>query len=182
MRVLRNTPKELILDDTPWIKGATLTVLCVIIIATGMQQVRLGEHPVWVGLLFIAIGTSICAIVFCLFIQRARVVLDRLNGRVAMHKRTIFRSDVQEFSLNDLIGAELEHAHGPTKGSIRARRSGTVQSHLPCRPVLVIHDFTGKNRHPIIVSYSKGQRPRRLATAVNDWLGPVRVDSAPPKA
>lgn len=166
MRVIRNTPEQLILANRPWLLGVMLILFILIFVGSGLAMILDGE---WPGLILAGLGGGIGVIAFAAFVRRVQVILDRTAGTVTLRRRSVFGYSQVVHRLSHLREAVLE-ATASSKG-------GTLY-----RPVLVLDGGMSAGRHPIVQSYTNGSGPQRLTDAVNAWLALAQLDSPSQRA
>lgn len=166
MRVIRNTPEQLILANRPWLIGVMLILFILVFVGSGLAMLLSGE---WAGLIFAGAGGGIGFIAFAAFVRRVQVILDRVDGTITLRRRSVFGYSQVEHELAHLREAVLE-ATTTSKG-------GTLY-----RPVLVLDGGMSAGRHPITQAYTNGRGPQRMADAVNAWLDRAQLDSPPQTA
>lgn len=170
MKLARDTPEQLIVEDTPWLLGILLTLFTLTFVGAGIGLVASGEL---FGLLFALGGGGIGALCLTLMVRRVQVILDRPSDALIVRTRDLLRYTEVRHALSDLSKAVLEETRG-SKGNTL------------WRPTLILDRGMSAGAHPIVAVYTNGSSPRRMAAAINDWLavnGPrARLDSAAPRA
>lgn len=157
MKISRNTPEQLIIEDSPWLWGLFFVGFTVIFVGAGIALVANGEI---MGLLFAVLGGGLGILAFGVFVRRVQVILDRSNGLLVIRRRSVKGYSEVVHQLAELECAILEETAGSKGGRLY-------------RPTLVLAGGMSAGRHPIVDSYTNTGGPRRLADAVNTWL---RVD------
>ena len=170
MKLARNTPEQLIVEETPWLLGILLSVFTLIFVGAGIGLVASGEV---FGLVFALGGGGLGGLCLALMVQRVQVILDRPSDALIVRRRDLLRYIEVRHALSDLSKAVLEETRG-SKGSTL------------WRPTLILDRGMSAGAHPIVSVYTNGSSPRRMAGAINNWLavnGPrARLDSAAPSA
>jgi len=171
MKIIRNEPDILILEQRPLVTGLLVGMKTLIFTAIGMGTLGAGETIG--GMMFIGAGVGIGGACFRAFVRRTQLWPDRNTGRFSLKERRM--TGMTEFTgpLADIKEAILQ-ASGSSKGGVTRRAA------LRC---------VGKTNRiiPLTGIYTNGAGPRRAAQTVNDWLargtaqrnGKVRQDSAP---
>lgn len=169
MKVTRNTPDQLIVDDTPWIIGILMALFILLFSGAGLAILASGE---WAGLLFIVVGGGVGLVCFAVFVVRVQVIFDRPTNALVMRRRSVFSYSEVRHDLSDLQGVVLEQTTGSKGGTLY-------------RPTLVLDRGMSKGRHPIVQAYTNFRGPHLVHDAVKAWLGRADhrhpVDSAAAK-
>lgn len=102
-------------------------------------------------------------VVFSVVVRHLTVVLDRAGDRVALRERSLFRDRALDRPLSCLVRAERETNFAripflPPHGSYH-------------RAVLVVAEDRRLCRVPVSSVYLLGPGARRVARAINGWLG-----------
>ncbi|MEJ6404010.1 hypothetical protein [Yoonia sp. 2307UL14-13] len=162
MKIIRNTPEQLILRSVPWFMAALLSIFLLAVIGFGMQSFFEGdrEGAFW-GLLGIPAFLGIFLIAF---IRRDEVILDRTRNLVEMHHSTFLGRKRVRHELQNLERAMVQ-AHYGSKGG---------KTH---RVALVLSGGMDVGRHPVTPVYSGGRSAHRAMEAINIWLA-MDVDSS----
>lgn len=161
MKVTRNTAEQLIVSDTPWFIGAMLILFILAFVGPGLLMMADG---VWQGLFFALAGGGMGVAAFAVFVRRVQVIFDRPSDTVKIRRQSVFGYSSVSHVLSNVAGAVLERISDD---------EGTKY-----RPTLILDQGMSKGRHPIIDSYTNTGGPKRLVSAINDWLGDaVRLDS-----
>ena len=165
MKVSRNTPHQLIVEDVPWLLGIMLAGFILLFVGVGIGLVLSGEI---FGLLFAIGGGGVGGLCFALMVRRVQVILDRPTGTLVIRRRSVLGYSEVRHDLADLSGAILEET--------RSSKGSTLR-----RPTLVLDRGMSQGRHPVVATYTNTGGPRKLVQAVNQWLqahGPrATVDS-----
>ncbi|TNF62707.1 MAG: hypothetical protein EP307_06440 [Rhodobacteraceae bacterium] len=159
MKVIHNTPEQLIVEETPWLLGIMLIFFILCFVGPGLFLVFQGEL---MGLFFAAVGGGLGLMGLIVFVQRVQVILDGAGNRVILRRRTMLRYTQIEHALSDLSEARLDM----TRGS----KGGTLY-----RPVLIFDRGMSAGDHPIIEAYTSGRGPGRAVDAINGWLQATRA-------
>lgn len=173
MKVVRNTPDQLIVSDTPWVIGMMLILF---ILAFGGAGLLVMTKSFWPGLLWVTVGPGMGIFAFVVFVRRVQVLLDRASNRIVIRRQSVFRYQSVEHPLDELETAVLETT---------ARRSKRTGSHSELtRPVLVFARGMSAGRHSVVEAYSSGRGSRLLVDAINGWLrqGDGHALDSPPAA
>ena len=160
MKVTRDTPDQLILDETPWGLGIMLVFFILCFVGPGLFLVLQGEM---MGLFFAAVGGGLGLMALIVFVQRVQVILDRATDSVAVRRRSMIGYSEVIHSLSDLAEAQLEGTRS-SKGTAMFRAA------------LVLDRGMSQGTHPIVEAYTSGRGPQRTVDAINGWLAAARAD------
>ncbi len=162
MKISRQTPEQLILDETPWLSGLGLIVT--ILAGCYFGFVAAASEPflgLIIGVIFGGAGLSF----FTMSIRRIRVILDATTGRVTIRERSVFGYRTNDQSLADLSQAVVESTTVQTK-------RGLCDLH---RPTLILVTEAGEQRIPMRGTYLEGPGASRAVGSINSWLAQVRA-------
>lgn len=164
MKVTRNTPRHLILADTPWLIGIGISffILCFV----GIGQLVMSQSVLG-GLVFTLVGGGLGLGAFAAFVRRTQVILDRTGATVTLQRRSLFGARSTTYPLAKLTHAETE----------RIRNKNRTRMY---RAVLAFHGPAGTDYVPLMQSYATGRSAHKNVAAINDWLGVS--DPAPGKS
>jgi hypothetical protein len=154
MKVTRDTPDLLVLDDVPWVLAAALMVPLLVFLAATLALLVAGE---WTGAAGALAGTALWAMALTVFVERLQLILDRGAGTVTLRRRTLWRYRQDIFALASLARADVD----------TRRRSKGGLTH---RPVLVFDTGEDRGTWPVTEIYTSGQGADRTAAAINRWL------------
>lgn len=150
MKITRNTPETLVVEDRPWLLGAGIIAFVLFFAGTGMAILAEGS---WTGLVGLAVGLGIGGFLFLLLVRRTQLVLDRARGVGELRVRWALGSDRTPLMLEGLH-AEVERHSTPDGETFRV--------------VLV----QGATRHPMSLVFTDHPGHAPLAAAINAWLSP----------
>jgi len=166
MKIVRNTPEQLILRSTPWVMAALLSVFLLVMIAVGLNALSQGDiNGAFWGLFILPL---IMAVFLVLFVRRDDLVLDRGQNLLELRHST-FRGRTR-------VRHKLEHLDRAVLQSSRSTKGGTTY-----RIALVLEGGMDKGIHPVTPIYASGSGAERAVDAINKWLA-RDVDSAPRQA
>lgn len=153
MKIKRNEPSQLILENNPVLLALALTLFALLFIGIGLANI--GTDPV-MGLIFTG-GGLVFGIGFSMaFIRRTQLILDRQSGLVELRRRSWFGYSKMIWELRHLSEAYVQTSN-----------SGDTPTH---RAALVIDGGMDAGTHPVTLVYSSGSGARRATKAINDWL------------
>lgn len=154
MDITRNTPDQLIIDDTPWLLGAVVIGVILTFASSGVSLILNG---VWAGLVLIVVICCVGLAIFAAFIRRVQLILDRPAGTITLRTKTLFGLTEMIHDLPDLSRATLEVTIGGKGGKLY-------------RPSLILDQGMSVGTHPIIPTYVNSSGPKRMVDAINIWL------------
>ncbi len=152
MKVTRNTENQLIVEERPWIIGAILSAVTLIVVGIGANMILSGEL---LGLLVIATAAMPLLFMF-IFVRRVQVVFHRPEGWVEIRRQNMRTRSTVRHELSEISGA-----------SVQTSQSGDSPTH---RVVLNIPKGQSAGEHPLTIYYVSGRGSERAASAINGWL------------
>jgi hypothetical protein len=158
MRVTRNTPEQLIVEDTPWFIGVMLILFILVFVGAGLLA---ATDTLVGGLAFALIGGGLGASAFTVFVRRVMVILDADANALILRRSSVFGRSEVSHTLSDVDRAMLEETTSDSGRSLY-------------RPSLVLSRGVSAGIHPIVDVYTNTPGPRRLVAAINDWLAAHR--------
>ena len=158
MKVTRNTPQQLVVEDTPWLLGLFLAAFILLFVGVGIAITLSGEI---FGLIFVLAGGGIGGLCLAVMVERVQVILDRAADTLVIRRRSVFGYAEVRHALADLDRAILEETTGSKGGRLY-------------RPALVLDRGMSAGTHPVVTTYTNTRGPRRLTEAINAWLAEHR--------
>ena len=155
MKIVRNTPQQLILSSVPWVMAILLSCFLLAVVGFGIKSLFAGNHTdaFW-GLLAIPLFLSIFLVVF---VRRDDLILDRSRNLVELRHAT-FRSRTKvQHKLNHLDRAQIQS-------------SRTSKGAVTYRVALVLNGGMDAGLHPVTPVYASGNGAKRGVEAINTWL------------
>jgi len=162
MKIIRNTPQQLIVANKPWLIGIALILFILAFVGAGLLTAI--EEPMF-GIPFALFGGGIGAACFVAFVRRVQVIFDCSSNLITIRKQSLYAYSEDTHPLSQLNKAVLE----TTVSSMNNGNASTMY-----RPSLDI----GGTLHPMVTSYTNTRGPARLVNAVNKWLQAAPLDSA----
>lgn len=159
MKVTRNTPEQLIVDHHALVLASIATVLTLGFCILGVVIVADGSL---IGLLFVAVGLGAGGGMLGQT-ERVQVILDRAAETLTIRRRNILRYNETEHTLSALDRADIETS--------RYNNATTY------RVTLVLTSDMSAGKHPVTEVYSSSPNHKRVADAINAWLGRERSDA-----
>lgn len=166
MKVIRNTPQQLIVANKPWLIGSALILFILLFVGAGLMVAT--EEPMF-GIPFGLFGGGIGAVCFVAFVRRVQVIFDCPSNLITIRTRSLYAYNEETFPLQKLHKAVLET-------TISSTNNGNASTMY--RPSLDI----GGTLHPMVTSYTNTRGPARLVNAVNRWLKAASLDSTSDQA
>ncbi len=156
MKIVRNTPEQLILRSVPWVMSILLCAFFLGAIGFGLNAFFKGEfaEAFW-GLLALPAFLSIFLIAF---IRRDEVILDRSRDLLELRHATLLRRTKVRHALHNLDRAMVQTSNSGDSGPTH-------------RAALVLHGGMDAGTHPVSPVYSSGNGAKRAVDAINAWLG-----------
>lgn len=166
MKIVRNTPEQLILRSIPWVIAIILSVFLLAVIAFGLNALFAGDHggAFW-GLIALPLFVGLFLVIF---VRRDEVILDRNRDLLELRHST-FRGRTR-------VQHELRHLERAKLESQESRKNGTTY-----RIALVLNGGMDEGIHPVTPVYASGNGAKLGVEAINTWLA-QHVDSARPQA
>lgn len=159
MKITRNTPEQLIIENNPILMAVMITLMALIFFTVGLFVVT---SEIVVGLVFMAVGLFIGIGMNMVFVRRTQVILDATQGSVEIRRRSWFGFRKSNWDLAHLDGATLQ--------STRIKGSGAGPGTLSHRAALVIDGGVNPGEHPITIVYNANStRAERIVEAINSW-------------
>lgn len=155
MKIVRNTPEQLILRSVHWVIAIMLSVMLLAVIAFGLNSLFEGNltDTFW-GLLAIPLFIPIFLVTF---VRRDDLILDRSRNLLELRHST-FRGRTR-------VQHQLEHLHRAKLQSSRSSKGGTTY-----RIALVLDGGMDAGTHPVTPIYVSGNGAKRGVQAINSWL------------
>ena len=153
MKVIRNTPEQLILEHRPWFWSVMFAIAFLGLIVGWWVVV---QNQNWHALPVLIIGTPL--ITLGLFVvERWQLILDRSQDRITIRRRTISNYHTQTYALPDLQCARLE----------TVKETGEAAVH---RVLLHVADPDNKEQ-PLSAVYQGGSDAAEMVSTITLWLG-----------
>lgn len=154
MKVHRNTPDLLIVEDRPWLFGLMLAGFILVFCGIGLSLLFSGD---WMGLIFFFAGGGLGLAAFWAFVRRVQVVFHRPGGWIEIRRANMFRRMTTRYDLAGVHRALVESTRSD---------GGTLY-----RVALVIKTGGISGTKPLTLAYSNTGDPQGVAGAINAWLG-----------
>lgn len=163
MKITRNTPDQLIIENNPLWLAIFISVFSLVFVGIGLFTIRTEPGT---GIAFLLGGLVMGGGFTTAFIRRTQLILDRPRNLVELRRKSLLGYHRRSWDLHDLDRALVETSHSSDTNTYRA----------------ALHFSGGMDAgtHPVTLVYSSGSGARRAETAINDWL--ATLDSTPPAA
>ena len=164
MKVTRDTPDQLIVEDRPWILGAILIAFTMVFAVIGMAMLADGEAA---GLGILG-GALIGLLGFAVLVQRLQVIFHRPENYIEIRRKSVFRQSAIRYPLSECAAARLEETAGDES--------------MLYRVSLDFPSGQSQGRHALTHYYSNSRGHARCETAINAWLAQSRPAPGPERA
>jgi hypothetical protein len=168
MKVIQNTPDELVLESRPWGAGIIIIVLTLGVLGAGLAILLNGT--VVSGLVIILFGGILSLSAFWAFVRLEEVRLSRPDAIVQFRTRTITGQYEDSLPLRAVRGASLQVRTRQERNRSRKGRSTATRTVRMFRPALQITGPTPSDR-PLTEVYTGDEAMHQaVVQAVNGWL------------
>jgi len=154
MKITRDTPDQLIIENRPWLIGGFLIVFTLIFVAVGLAAITYGEGVM--GYAFVFFGGGAGMLAFAVFVRRVQVIFDRAAGSIRFRRKSVFGSSDVTHDLKHLDRAVVESSYSGDSGATH-------------RCVIILSGGMSAGVHPLTMAYSSGPGAQRAADAINAW-------------
>lgn len=154
MKVVRNTPEQLILSSVPWFIALVLSGCVLLSVGFGLEALFRDDYAeaFW-GMIGIPAFLSIFLVTFA---RRDDVILDNTRSTVEMRHATFLGRKTVKHALMHLERAIVQTSH-----------SDGSDTH---RVALVLSGGMDLGTHPVTEVYASGSAAARAAETINNWL------------
>ncbi len=159
MKITRDTPDQLILENKPWVIGALMIFMFVVFTGAGLMAIASGE--ILFGALFALLGGGVSAGCFAAFVRRTMVIFDRPGGTINLRRKGVFGMTDVTHELRHLDRAVVQTSHSTDSDG----HSSTTH-----RCAIILNGGMSAGTHPLTLVYSSGSGADRAADAINRWL------------
>ena len=153
MRVTRNLPEQIIVEDRPLFWGLCIGAMIVALASAAFDTAANGE---WLGFALIVVFIAAAVFMFAQIVVRTMVIFDRTNNRVELRRRSILRFQREWYDLDNVAEA-----------IVQTSSSDDGDAH---RLALVLSGGMDRGTRPVTQSYTTGRATHRAANAINAWL------------
>lgn len=161
MKIVRDIPQQLIIEDVPWFWSVVLGGMLLILAFAGIGTLMSGEwgDAAIIGLFFVFVLGFLAMVAV-----RTMMIFDAIAGTVEIRTRTLRGYSRRHFELRYLDSAKIQTS-----------QSDDTTTH---RVALVLADGMDAGTHPVTEVYTSGKGAERAANAINTWLA-RHLDSEP---
>ncbi|MEX0366526.1 MAG: hypothetical protein AB3N22_10685 [Ruegeria sp.] len=166
MKIIRNTPEQLILSYVPWLTGLFLIGILIVFLAAGLSELGKADKKIAEIAYALLMPVVVFGILFWGLVQRIQIIMDRPHDKLTIRRRTLMGHQVNSFKLSDFRCSEMQPS----------RFGGHNKTY---RPVLYFVHVDGTSIVPLFTGYSNwSRRMHRAVDAMNEWHQAHPVDSA----
>jgi hypothetical protein len=165
MKIVRNSPDQLILRSVPWLLGIIFAGAILGMSAAGLNGLLTGD--VKFAAIMLLCGPVFMGLFFAIFIRRDDLILDRSRNLLELRHATVLGRHKVQHKLQYL-----------SRAMVQTSNSDDGKTH---RVALVLQGGMDAGVHPVTEVYTSGYGATRAVDAINDWLS-LDVDSATPRA
>lgn len=156
MEVVRNTPEQLVLKDSPWATGIGLIIFVLVLVGAGMM---LWQNAAWLSVFLFLTAVVVGFIGFVIFVNRVQVFFLRPENRLLINRRSVFGKSATEHDLSQLACAVAEEYI-----------SNADRGKKLYRPTMIFRRDGEEERIPVVEVYSNERGVHELVDAINEWL------------
>lgn len=160
MKVKRNTPDQLIVENNPILMAIMISLMGLIFFSVGLFTIT---SEIVVGLVFLTVGLAVGIGGNMIFVRRTQVIFDRPAGTIEMRRRSWFGYSKSHW--------DLAHLEKVIVQTTRIRKSNGTRGAPSHRAALVIAGGMDPGEHPLTIVYSTSNTAARITGAINGWLG-----------
>ncbi len=160
MKIVRNTPDQLILRSVPWVIGIVLSGAILGLSAASLTGFLQTEYLFGTVMLLSALFVGVF---FALFVRRDDLILDRSRNQIELRHATVFGRHKVRHDLTHLRNAIVQQQSAAGSGS----KNDTA---LTFRVALVLEGGMDAGTHPVTEVFSDGNSALKAADAINNWL------------
>ncbi|MCX7558614.1 hypothetical protein OS190_03485 [Sulfitobacter sp. F26204] len=153
MKITRNTPDQLIIENNPIWLAVFVSAFAMVFVAIGLFNI--GAEPV-MGFAFIGGGLFFGILFNLAFIRRTQLILDGPRNLVELRRRGWLNYVSMTWELRYLDRAIVESSNSGDSTTYRA--------------AFVINGGMDAGTHPVTLVYSSGRGAKRAKDAINAWL------------
>lgn len=153
MKVTRETPDQLIIENNPIWLAVFISVFALVFVAVGLF---LMSTEFWMGVAFTGAGLVVGVVFNLAFTRRTQVIFDRPGNLVEMRRKSLLGYSKRSWHLEHLSGADVQSSRSDNTTTYRA--------------VMIIDGGMDAGTHPLTLVYSSGSGAQTAANAINRWL------------
>ena len=163
MKVMQNTPDELVLENRPWAAGVMTAMMILITAGFGVGQILAGETLE--GMAILVVGGAFGGGGFVAYAQLDQMHLDRAAGIITLRRTHLFGTRQETLPLN-----RLQRVEAQGRGYLGVQ-SGMRQRRRPQRLALVLDtDDEEPEIRPLTRTFTRGAVVQDSVAVIEDWL------------
>ncbi|SFR59006.1 hypothetical protein [Litoreibacter janthinus] len=152
MKVTRNIPEQLVIENRPWVISLALVAGGLLFIGIGLSIFLSGEL---MGLVFMGLGLIPFGMLFA-FARRTQVLFLGPEGKVIIRRRSLLGGSTIEHRIDEVSEAIVQSSTGD---------KGTTY-----RVALSFPHGQSAGIHPLTLVYDNFSDHRGMANIINSWL------------
>ncbi|SHE97252.1 hypothetical protein SAMN05444273_103311 [Litoreibacter ascidiaceicola] len=153
MKVTRNLPEQLIVENRPWVVSLALVGGWLLFFGIGLSILLSGQA---MGLIFMA-ASFIPVVLLYFFARRTQALFLRSEGKLVIRRKTLLGGSVVEHQLHEVQNAIVQASH--------TKKGGTTY-----RVALVFPEGQSAGIHPLVFAYDNFSDHHGIADTINQWL------------
>ena len=162
MKIVRNTPNQLILQSVPWAFGIGLIAAILGVSAGSLAGFLTGNYLQGTVLL---LSAAFLGLFFALFVRRDDLILERSWNLIELSHASLFGRHKVRHELQDLKEVIVQTQDSAPRGGSNSQYNGPTH-----RAVLVLDGGMDAGNHPVTENYAGGLGAKLAAEAINTWL------------
>jgi len=152
MKVTRNIPEQLIIENRPWVISLALIATGLIFIGIGLSIFLSGEL---MGLFFMVMGLVPFGLLFA-FARRTQALFLGPEGKLIIRRRTLLGGSTIEHRLDEVGKAIVQSSTGDNGATYRV--------------ALIFPEGQSAGTHPLTLAYDNYGDHHGMADTINAWL------------
>ncbi len=173
MKIISNTPDELILESRPILGGVLLIIGALVITFVGMKVIGAGNTGAGIAILIVGLG--VCLAMFWAFIRYEAIRFSRPDAVVQFRSRSLSGRKSEDIPLSMVTAAVVETSMVTSTSSSKGRGRKRKTQTRTYRTALALRD-PGATKRPLTFYYTSNEKPSHQARdAINAWLAQGRT-------
>ena len=152
MKVTRNIPEQLVIENRPWITSLALVAGGLLFIGIGLSTFLSGEL---MGLFFMVMGLVPFGMLFA-FSRRTQILFLKPEGKLVIRRRTLLGRSEVEHGLDEIGEAIVQSSSGDNGATYRV--------------ALIFPEGQSAGIHPLTLVYDNFGGHDGMADTINAWL------------
>ena len=153
MKVTRNLPEQLIIENRPWVVSLALVAGWLLFFGIGLSIFLSGDL---MGLIFM-VASVVPVILLYFFARRTQVLFLGPQGTLTIRRKTLLGSSTVEHRLHEVDRAIVQTSTSSDGGATY-------------RVALVFPDGQSAGTHPLTLAYTNFGDHHAMADTINAWL------------